>query len=74
MDDSNIFHPPHYTAGDIECIDAIESAVSDPVSFLQGQVIKYVWRFNLKGNPVSDLKKARWYLDRIIDKMESLDG
>lgn len=63
-------HPAHYTSGGVECIDAIEAAVSasqDGVdAFLTGQVIKYVWRHRLKGKPLEDLQKARWYLDRMI--------
>ena len=56
-----IEHPKHYTQG-IECIDYIESHKMD---FLQGNVIKYVTRFKLK-NGVEDLKKARFYLNRLI--------
>lgn len=61
-------HPPHYTQGKVECIDAIESSM-DPVEYegyLKGQVLKYMWRFEKKGNPVEDLKKARYYLDKLI--------
>ena len=65
-------HPAHYTSGGVECIDAIEAAVSasqDGVdAFLTGQVIKYVWRHRLKGKPLEDLQKARWYLDRMIER------
>lgn len=67
-------HPQHYCAGGIECIDAIEAALSsqkDPAeAFLTGQVLKYLWRYPLK-NGVEDLKKARWYLDRLIAKAET---
>lgn len=63
-------HPAHYTRGGIECIDAIEAAITgstEPVdAFLTGQVIKYVWRHGLKEKPLEDLQKARWYLDRMI--------
>lgn len=62
-------HPSHYTSGDIECIDAIESAVSHlsgSDAFLTAQCIKYLWRWSLKGNQVQDLEKCRWYLDRLI--------
>ena len=66
--------PPHYTAGGIECIDAIGAALSshkDPMgAWLTGQVIKYLWRWPLK-NGVEDLKKARFYLDRLIQREES---
>ena len=66
-------HPLHYTAGGIECIDAIEAALTcqtDPTqAWLTGQVLKYLWRWPLK-NGVEDLKKADFYLDRLIAKME----
>lgn len=64
-------HPAYYTAGGIECIDAITAALScqeDPVAaWLTGQVIKYLWRWPLK-NGVEDLRKARFYLDRLISR------
>lgn len=64
-------HPPHYTNGGVECVDAIESALSaqsDTVSaWLTGQVIKYLWRFPQK-NGVEDLEKAQWYLARLIKR------
>ena len=64
-------HPPHYCAGGVECIDAIESAVtglSGAEAVLTAQVIKYLWRWKKK-NGVEDLEKARWYLDRLIQKV-----
>lgn len=64
-------HPPHYTNGGVECVDAIEAALSaqsDPMSaWLTGQVIKYLWRFPQK-NGVEDLEKAQWYLARLIKR------
>ena len=65
----NINEPTHYTAGDIDCIDAIESSMELDAfcGYLKGNVMKYMWRYNLKNNPVEDLKKARWYLDKLID-------
>jgi len=66
----NVNRPSHYTSGKVECIDAIEAAVSSMTgvrAFLVGQVIKYVWRFDKKGG-VEDLKKAKWYLERLINK------
>lgn len=70
--DDPVNHPSHYVSGGIECIDAIASALSchkDPMAaWLTGQVMKYIWRWPLK-NGLEDLKKARFYLDRLI-KME----
>lgn len=67
-------HPAHYTAGKVECIDALESLATgykDPVlAGLAWQVCKYVWRLPLKGRPLEDAKKARFYLDRLIDRLE----
>lgn len=71
--DDPVNHPAHYTAGGIECIDCIESLITpikEPThAFLTGQVIKYLGRYTLK-NGLEDLKKARWYLDRLIGKVE----
>lgn len=58
-------HPSHYTHGTIEVIDAIEDW---KLGFHAGNVVKYVARHQHKGNPVEDLKKARWYLDRLIEQ------
>ena len=67
-------HPEHYTAGAVECIDALESMASgykDPVQAgLAWQVVKYIWRSPLKGNQLQDLEKARWYLDRLISRVK----
>jgi len=64
--------PPHYnTAADIQCIDAIKAATGDGFKYhLQGTVLKYLWRFEHKGNAAQDLRKARWYLDRLIDEID----
>jgi hypothetical protein len=68
-----INHPEHYTSSEaacescgfpIECID-----VTRHMGFNVGNIIKYVWRFNKK-NGVEDLKKARWYLEDLIKKLE----
>ena len=60
-------------AGGIECIDCIESMIApikNPTyAFLTGQSLKYLARYTMK-NGVEDLKKARWYLDRLIGKVE----
>ena len=51
----------------IECIDAIRAALGTGFKeYLQGNILKYIWRHKYK-NGVEDLKKARWYLDRLIE-------
>ena len=64
--------PPHYTQGGVECIDAIQAAVTGKPPYeawLTGQIIKYVWHYNFK-NGKQDLEKAEFYLKRLIDIQE----
>ena len=67
-------HPSHYTQAGIECSDALTAMVSgytDPNdAALTWQVGKYIWRHPFKGKPLEDLKKARFYLDRLIVYLE----
>lgn len=56
-------HPAHYCVGGIEVIDAIEAW---ELPYHLGNVVKYVARAKHKGDEVTDLQKARWYLDRYI--------
>ncbi len=62
-----INHPPHYGGADnpYEVIKVIEAWELD---FRLGNVVKYIARAPHKGQPVEDLKKARWYLTRAIDQ------
>lgn len=58
--------PPHYTQTKIEAIDYLEDTLGEGFSyFLEGNVKKYMHRWRYK-NRIEDLKKARWYLDRLI--------
>ena len=72
--DEDVNSPTHYAAqGDIECIDAIRAALGSGFKeYLQGNILKYIWRHKYK-NGVEDLKKASWYLDRLIEA-EITDG
>lgn len=54
--------PKHYTQGDMEVITAIEGLGLD---YHQGNVLKYVSRYRYK-NGIEDLRKAKWYIDRLI--------
>ena len=73
LQDDRVNHPSHYTRGGQEVIVTIEEAIQDApdmtLGYLQGQVLKYLLRCWLKDNPVEDLKKAKWYLDRLISKL-----
>ena len=64
-------HPNHYTQGGIECIKAIEASMPPDgfPDYCKGTVIKYVWRFRQK-NGLEDLKKARVYLNWMIESVE----
>jgi hypothetical protein len=71
---SDPVNPQHYRNYRIEVIDILEDAVArapDPVKgSLQYQVLKYMLRLWDKENALQDAKKSRWYLDRLISKME----
>ena len=62
----NVNHPSHYQQG-IEAIDIIESW---GLNFSLGNVIKYTLRAPYKGKQIEDLEKARWYLDREIERLK----
>lgn len=68
-------HPPHYTAGTIECIDAIRQALGldQFVGYCRGNAIKYLWRTGKKGYDYEDLRKAAWYCAKAADTLEMTD-
>jgi len=60
-------HPPHYNQKGIECIDAIQAATDIGFEYyLQGNIMKYLWRYRYKDGS-QDLKKALWYLNKLIE-------
>jgi len=59
----NVDHPSHYNKGKIEVIDFIED---QNMGFHDGSAVKYICRYRYKNKPVEDLKKAIWYLERLI--------
>lgn len=67
--------PSHYNSGGIECIEAIEQSMTEEAfkGYLKGNVQKYMWRYEMKGKPAEDLKKARWYLNKLIEVQEAED-
>jgi len=61
--------PPHYNVGEIECIDYIRQQLGDHFgAYLLGNCIKYLHRHKYKGAPAEDLRKAQWYLNRLIEE------
>ena len=68
--------PPHYLLNEtgIECIEAIQASMplQEFRGYCKGNAQKYIWRYSTKNTtePVVDLKKARWYLDRLITTFE----
>ena len=67
--------PSHYKSGGIEAIEGIEASMEPEAyaGYLKGNIMKYMWRYERKGKPIEDLKKARWYLDRLIGLREDED-
>ncbi len=66
----NVNNPSHYTAGGIETLDYIKAKVKDYPSYAVGNILKYVSRYEHK-NGIEDLKKAQFYLNDLIEWMES---
>lgn len=64
-------HPPHYNAGKYEVIDIIEDTMESVqyIGYLWGNILKYLHRWPRK-NGIEDLKKAQWYLNKLITVLE----
>lgn len=66
---NQVDHPKHYMQGAVECIDAIQSALTHDefIGFLKGQELKYVWRAGRKltADIITDLAKAKWYNEKL---------
>lgn len=74
VENDAVNHPAHYCRGGIECIDALRSmtfGMTGFAAFCAANAVKYIWRHCWKGKPVEDLKKARFYIDRLIAHYES---
>lgn len=71
MSKDNVNQPDHYTQGGVEAIDAITAATVNKTGIeavCVANVIKYLWRYEMK-NGVEDVKKAQWYLNRLVDEL-----
>jgi len=67
-------HPNHYKSegvGDIECIDAIQAALTEEefTGFCKGNNIKYTWRANRKQDVRTNIEKARWYINKLLESL-----
>ena len=68
-----INHPPHYKGyQEVECIDAIRAMLGKDSfeDYCRGNVIKYLWRCRHKDTKTSNIKKARWYINKMIENNE----
>lgn len=70
----NVNSPSHYNQSGIECIQAIEASMTREslLGYYKGNIMKYLWRYEYK-NQLEDLKKANWYLARMIERYEAQD-
>jgi hypothetical protein len=66
--------PEHYKNGEIECIEAIKASLTKEAfrGYLKGNIEKYIWRYESKGNPKQDLEKAQWYLNRLLSTYDEV--
>lgn len=67
MTEDIVNSPDHYTSGQVECIDAIQSALTNDEyrGYLKGNILKYIWRERLK-NGAQDVQKSVWYSTELI--------
>jgi len=75
MTTDNVNHPSHYGQGKIEAIDYISDFLTkeEYQGYLRGNIAKYLHRWPYK-NGIEDLRKAAWYLDRLIGEVEDSNG
>ncbi len=69
MKNDEVNSPKHYTTGKIEALDIIEDTTKDLdglVAFSIGSAFKYLVRFNKKNDPIKDLQKAVFYINKVI--------
>ena len=67
---NDVSRPRHYANKNIEVIDFIVDTLKHPKDYCIGNVIKYISRHELKGNPLQDLQKAMYYLQKAIELLE----
>ena len=71
--DALVYKPPHYNQGGVEAIDYIKQQLGEGIiEYCEGNVIKYLHRWRYK-NGLQDLKKAQWYLNKMVVEQELLE-
>ena len=70
---NNVNSPAHYKHGKKETIEVIRDCMENDEyhGYLKGNVLKYVARYKFKGEPLQDLEKAQWYLNRLIKEVNN---
>jgi len=70
-EEDDVERPSHYNTGAVECIEGLEACLSaeEYQGYLRGNAMKYLWRCSYKGSMVKDLKKATWYIERLVEKL-----
>lgn len=68
---SSVSHPEHYNNGEVECIDAIRSALTTEEyrGYLRGQILRYIWRAPYKEAYIVDMEKAQQYINWLIEEL-----
>jgi len=66
-----VTRPDHYNMGAVEAIEAIKASMPDHEfrGYLKGNALKYLWRYDYKGKPIEDLRKCKWYIDRLLQEV-----
>jgi len=75
VEEDMVNSPSHYTYGKVECIEGIQESMTPEAfkGYCKGACLKYLWRYERKDKPLEDLKKAQWYLNKLIEGVESED-
>ena len=73
--DDPVNSPKHYNQAGIECIDAIRAATDDGFEYyLQGNIMKYLWRYEYKNNPLEDVRKGLWFLHKLEEELNGANN
>ena len=75
-ENENVNAPQHYLHGKKETIDVINDCMTSDEfhGYLKGNILKYVSRYKFKGEPLEDLQKAQWYLNRLVKEVSNGAG